>query len=136
MRRLKAGRKVLVVMNTVDEVIRVYNELKQELPENQSLCYHSRFIVRDRQLKEKKILDNEINCDFKLLVSSQVCEMSLDIDYDYLFTENAPIDAIVQRAGRVNRGRDKKKQSEVVIFKHSEISEKIYDVPNILKKYF
>lgn len=122
-------------MNTVDEVIRVYNDLKQELNENEAMCYHSRFIVKDRQVKEKVILDNEMKGNVKLLISSQVCEISLDIDYDYLYTENAPIDAIVQRAGRVNRGR-LKKDTEVVIFKHSEWSEKIYNIPGILTNTF
>jgi CRISPR-associated endonuclease/helicase Cas3 len=134
--KINAGKKVLVVMNTVDDVIKVFNELKQVLPEEQAMCYHSRFIVKDRQTKEKKILDNEINCNVKLLISSQVCEMSLDIDYDFLYTENAPIDAIVQRAGRVNRGRNPQKNTEVVIFKHSEMSEKIYDIPDILKRTY
>ena len=134
--KINAGKKVLVVMNTVDDVIKIYNDLKQVLPENKAMCYHSRFIVKDRQTKERIILENEVKNNIKLLISSQVCEMSLDIDYDYLFTENAPIDAIVQRAGRVNRGRASNKHTEVVIFKHSEMSEKIYDVPNILKRTF
>jgi CRISPR-associated endonuclease/helicase Cas3 len=54
-------------------------------------------------------------------------EVSLDIDYDYLYTENAPIDAIIQRAGRVNRKRNEDKFTEVIIFPHLEISKKIYE---------
>ena len=57
-------------------------------------------------------------------------EVSLDIDYDWLFTECAPPDAIAQRAGRVNRYRDPQKDSRVYIFKASEKSGKIYNPIN------
>jgi CRISPR-associated endonuclease/helicase Cas3 len=39
----------------------------------------------------------------KILVATQVVEASLDIDADYLFTEIAPIDSLIQRMGRVMR---------------------------------
>lgn len=57
-------------------------------------------------------------------------EVSLDIDYDWLFTECAPPDAIAQRAGRVNRYRDSQRDSRVYIFKASEKSGKIYNPIN------
>jgi CRISPR-associated endonuclease/helicase Cas3 len=59
--------------------------------------------------------------------------VSFDIDYDILFTENAPIDSLIQRAGRVNRSK-KKENTKVIIFKHNELSEKyVYkEIPNIL----
>ena len=50
-----------------------------------------------------------------LLVATQVVEVSLDIDFDILYSENAPIDAIVQRAGRVNRKREKD-NTKVIVF--------------------
>jgi CRISPR-associated endonuclease/helicase Cas3 len=118
---VKYKKKVLLVVNTVDEAIRLYNELNDLKP----ICYHSRFIVSDRRLKEKRILDIEKtqNTEGVLLIATQVVEVSLDVDYDMLFTENAPIDAIIQRAGRVNRKRVKN-DSEVVVFQHTEITEK------------
>jgi CRISPR-associated endonuclease/helicase Cas3 len=119
---LNAGKKVLLVVNTVNEAIRLY-EAYEHVPNR--LCYHSKFIVKDRFEKEKLILDNEKNRPNEgfLLVATQVVEVSLDIDYDVLFTENAPIDALVQRAGRVNRKREKQ-DTEVVVFPHQEVTEK------------
>ena len=43
--------------------------------------------------------------DVKLLVGTQAIEVSLNIDYDVIFTEPAPLDALLQRFGRVNRHR-------------------------------
>jgi len=95
---IESGKKVLVVCNLVKTAQRVFGELK-DYTEKAGLL-HSRFIVRDRQEIEKGVKEN-----YQLLVATQVVEVSLDIDYDILFTEPAPIDALIQRFGRVNRKR-------------------------------
>jgi CRISPR-associated endonuclease/helicase Cas3 len=135
---IQEGKKVLLVLNTVDSAIQAYHDFKPlfENKEDKVLCYHSRFIQKHRGEKEKEIFRMEAESGGCLLVATQVVEVSLDIDFDILFTENAPIDAIIQRAGRVNRKRSKI-DTKVVVFQHSEITEKyVYDLPNILKNTF
>jgi len=95
---IRSGKKVLVVVNTVKQAQEVFKSLRKINPENSSLL-HSRFILRDRE-KIESALENK-----NLLVGTQVIEVSLDIDYDVLYTEPAPIDALLQRFGRVNRRR-------------------------------
>lgn len=131
--QIEDGKKVLIVVNTVDKAISLYEDLKgiADSSNYEALCYHSRFIKKDRFKKEKEIFALDEKNDGGVLIATQVVEVSLDIDFDILFTENAPIDAIIQRAGRVNRKR-RKKETKVVIFPHYEISEKIYDVGNVL----
>jgi CRISPR-associated endonuclease/helicase Cas3 len=126
--RLKQGRKVLLVVDTVDEAIRLYDEYKGF----DRLCYHSRYIVKHRNEKEKLIEEYETEKEGEgfLLIATQVVEVSLDIDYDFLYTENAPIDAIIQRAGRVNRKRNAQKETEVIVFWHRPVCEKIYEDKN------
>lgn len=114
------GKRVLVVVNTVG----LCQRLTQELSRLNPVCYHSQFIFKNRKAIEEKI--NKAN----FVIATQVVEVSLDVDYDWLFTECAPPDAIAQRAGRVNRYRDDKKDSRVYIFKASEKSEKIYNPIN------
>ena len=140
---VEQGKKVLIVINTVDSAIEQYKKYKEALKNEDVniLCYHSRFIYKHRQSKEKEIFELEKSNKACILIATQVVEVSLDIDFDILFTENAPADAIIQRAGRVNRKR-KKENSKVIIFKHSEISEKwvynsgsvLQDTYNIFKK--
>ncbi len=135
---IKAGKKVLLVLNTVDTAIQAYQYFKPLFKgqEDSVLCYHSRFIQKHRSKKEEDIFVMEAKNGGCLLVATQVVEVSLDIDFDILFTENAPIDAIIQRAGRVNRKRAKE-DTKVIIFQHSEITEKyVYDLPNILNNTF
>ncbi len=142
---IKEGKKVLLVLNTVDSAIQAYQYFKdllkgKGLPSFQNvvnlLCYHSRFIQKHRAEKEEDIFKMEAKKGACLLVATQVVEVSLDIDFDILFTENAPIDAIIQRAGRVNRKRGKK-DTQVVVFQHSEVTEKyVYTIKDILSNTF
>jgi len=135
---INEGKQVLLVLNTVDSAINAYLNFKELFKgkKGRALCYHSRFIQKHRSEKEDEIFKMETTSGGCLLVATQVVEVSLDIDFDILFTENAPIDAIIQRAGRVNRKR-KKEATKVVVFQHSEVAEKfIYDLPNILLKTF
>ncbi len=135
---VKNGKKVLCVVNTVNEAIRIYEELNKKLKKYNVMCYHSRFIVKDRLEKEETILTWEGFTEKEgcLLIATQVVEVSLDIDYDILYTENAPIDAIIQRAGRVNRKREKG-NTKVIVFPHSEVSSKyVYNANNILQDTF
>jgi CRISPR-associated endonuclease/helicase Cas3 len=113
---VKGGKKTLVVVNNVAKCQELYEKLKHLNP----ICYHSKFILRDRKSKEDKIEQTN------LLIATQVIEVSLDIDFDVMFTECAPPDAIVQRAGRVNRRRHKP-NSVISVYRASDISEKIYD---------
>lgn len=110
------GKKTLVVVNNVAKCQELYKKLSFLNP----VCYHSKFTLEDRIKKESFIEDTN------LLIATQVVEVSLDIDFDVMFCECAPPDAIVQRAGRVNRRR-RKTDSYIFIFKASEVSKRIYD---------
>lgn len=132
---IKEYKKVLIVVNTVDEAIRLYNVYKEMAV--YTICFHSRFIQNDRFNKEHDILTREKENLPMLLIATQVVEVSLDIDFDILYTENAPIDAIIQRAGRVNRKRNTDKKSKVIVFRHQSITEEfIYTQSDILIKTF
>jgi len=123
------GKRVLVVVNTV----KLCQDLAQRLSHLNPICYHSQFILKDRKAIEEKI------ANARFVIATQVVEVSLDIDYDWLFTECAPPDAIAQRAGRVNRYRDPHRDSRVYIFKASEKGEKVYNqinFPNFLALSF
>ena len=97
--RLSQRQCVLVVCNTVKQAQDVFQELLG-VTENAKLL-HSRFILKDRERIEKELEDAD------LLVGTQAVEVSLDIDFDCLFSEPAPIDALIQRFGRINRKGEK-----------------------------
>ena len=90
-------KKVLWVVNTVDRCQHLAKKLN-------ALCYHSRFKLEDRKKRHDKVIKafKEKNRPF-LAVTTQVCEMSLDLDADVLISEVAPITSLIQRMGRCNR---------------------------------
>lgn len=112
------GRKTLVVVNSVGKC----QDLTRTFADLDPICYHSKFTLQDRTEKEKAIDSSS------LLIATQVVEVSLDIDFDLMFTECAPPDALVQRAGRVNRRRAKE-GTTVTICRPSDVSRRIYE-PN------
>ena len=83
--------RILVVVNTVQKCQSVAKALRQFKP----ICYHSKFIFKDRVEKEAKIN----KCRPRLLIATQVVEVSLDIDYDVLLTECAAL----RRIGAASR---------------------------------
>ncbi len=122
-RMAKEGRSVLVVANTVRGAQELYQRLQEDVRWPRRMLLHSRFTFRDRQEKEDRVASGEPGV---ILVATQLVEVSLDISYDALVTELAPMDAVVQRMGRVNR-RGEKEQVPVVIYKKwSEGSERVY----------
>lgn len=89
-------KKILIVCNTVKKSQELYIALKEFLP----LLLHSRFSRYDRNCKESIITEKEF---VGILIATQVVEVSLDIDFDVLITEMAPLDVLIQRMGRVYR---------------------------------
>ncbi len=116
-KELKNSKRVLVVCNTVKRAQEIYKELKPHT--NFPLLIHGRFIAEDRERIEKEL------SSASLLVGTQAIEVSLNISFDTIYTEPAPIDALLQRFGRVNRFG--KEPVPVYVFKKgSEADEYIY----------
>ncbi len=86
---------------------------------------HSNFIREDREEKEKEILDfGKTECDGEgIWISTSLVEASLDIDFDYLFTELQDLNSLFQRFGRCNR-KGKKSVDEANCFIYLKIEDK------------
>ncbi|HEX6983613.1 MAG TPA: CRISPR-associated helicase Cas3' [Balneolaceae bacterium] len=103
---LSAGEKLLIVCNIVADAQKTYRILKGMFSDIPSMLIHSRFRRKDRKDREqqlKEVFDEGEGPCF--VVSTQVVEVSLDISFDRMITQAAPLDALVQRFGRVNRRR-------------------------------
>lgn len=125
---LLAGKKVLVVCNTVFGAQKIYNQLKDY--SLNSVLLHGGFNGTDRNKHEQTLLQAEKRDDLKdvsLLVGTQAIEVSLDIDFEVLYTEPAPIDALLQRFGRVNRKRQRGISPCYVFKENNDTDFYIYD---------
>lgn len=107
---LRDNKRVLFLANRVQTAQERYAWAKDEFPEiveKSLLLLHSRFRRCDRAEQERQITtfnEKEGPC---LVCATQVIEVSLDISFDTLITDAAPLDSLVQRFGRVNRRRSK-----------------------------
>lgn len=122
----KESLKILVVVHTVSSAQQFYEQLSElmsedseEFEKNQSDLYgndefgkeslinliHAKFIVKDRTYKEKQITaDGQTDCKKHVIwIATSIVEASLDIDFDYLFTELSDLSGLFQRMGRCNR---------------------------------
>jgi CRISPR-associated endonuclease/helicase Cas3 len=109
------GGCALVVCNTVRRVQDVAGVLRDRLgPETPVTVAHSRFLGPDREAKDAWLVDvfgppdrlaatGHARPDRHVVVASQVVEQSLDIDFDLLITDLAPVDLMLQRIGRLHR---------------------------------
>lgn len=135
--------KVLIIVNTINKAIEVYKKIKNNGGENVNLL-HSRFILQDRNLKETEIKEFSSNKkNTGIWITTQIVEASLDIDFDYLYTEMSTLDSLFQRLGRCyrNRSYDKKEENVFVFTKNVSGIKYVYDEDifnisiNLLKKY-
>jgi CRISPR-associated endonuclease/helicase Cas3 len=103
----RAGQAVLVLRNTVDDATATHDALRDR--GLSPLLFHARFALGDRLTIEAEVM-RRFGRDSRpedragaILVATQVVEQSLDLDFDDLFTDLAPIDLLIQRAGRLWR---------------------------------
>jgi CRISPR-associated endonuclease/helicase Cas3 len=86
---------------------------------------HARFTYRDRRQKEQRVQHLKQGT---LVIATQVVEVSLDISFNRLYTELAPLDALVQRMGRVNRYGEQPQPAPVhILLEYDPQSECVYD---------
>lgn len=116
---INKGKRALIITNHVKSAQEIYDRLKQYNP----ILLHSRFNKRDRRDKENKLLDENKP---KAVIATQVIEVSLDIDYEVMFTEPAPIDALTQRFGRINR-KGERKPGNIYILKEQLSIHNLYN---------
>ncbi len=100
-KKLSQIGKVLVVTNTIKRAI----ELKEKIPEANLL--HGHFILKDRRKKEEEITEFFESEEKGVWITTQIAEVSLDLDADFLITELSTADSLIQRMGRANRKGEK-----------------------------
>jgi len=101
--KVKDRKNVLVVVNTVPKAVSLAQKLEELVGKENVLLLHARFTHEDRLHHERQMHNKLRKKEPHALVATQVCGVSLDVSYDYIYTELAPIGDIIQRFGRVNR---------------------------------
>ena len=112
---VKKGAAVLVICNAVDEAIAAYESLADQVDHPDHIhLFHARFAQGDRQDIEEDVLRrfgrdaDATDRAGHILVATQVVEQSLDLDFDLIISDLAPVDLVIQRAGRMWRHLDER----------------------------
>lgn len=112
--KISGGGCYCVLANTVKKAQAIYRKLDGITDsDTEIMLFHARFPLGKREKIEEKCLyrfgkgSSTDRPKKAILVATQVVEQSLDIDFDGMISELAPIDLLLQRAGRVHRHRDR-----------------------------
>jgi CRISPR-associated endonuclease/helicase Cas3 len=102
---VEAGERVLVVSNRVARAQERFQWVAERFPHVSRLLLHSRYRRTDRSRLERGVraLSDGPWQGPCVVSATQVVEVSLDVSFGVLVTDAAPLDALVQRFGRVNR---------------------------------
>lgn len=137
--QLSGGGVAGVIVNTVRRAQELYAALGGALPK---LLLHSAFLAPDREALEEE-LQAQIGKGGKrperlVVIGTQVLEQSLDIDFDVLFTDVAPMDLVLQRMGRLHRHQRQrpKKLTQPTTYVLGIDSENYGDAEYIYARYY
>jgi CRISPR-associated endonuclease/helicase Cas3 len=102
------GRGAVWIRNTVQDALDAYWTLRTELPQAAIDLFHARFALGDRLAIERRVLasfgkESEGEQRRRIVIATQVVEQSLDCDWDVMISDLAPVDLLIQRAGRLHR---------------------------------
>jgi len=132
--RLKKHQTQIFICNTISTAQKLFKKFCEKYPSKKDniKLLHSKFCPDHRNAIENELIKDQENKSRKIqiLVSTQVVEVSLDIDFQWCYTELAPIDALIQRFGRVNRRGNIQILNEdlpnIIIFLEPINSDRIY----------
>lgn len=133
--KLNISNKILVVCNSITQAQSLYKEIKDKIGNENLHMLHAKFIKCERLEKESEIIEfgktykddksKEIDKQSGIWISTSIVEASLDIDFDYLFTELQDLNSLFQRLGRCNR-KGKKGSSNTNCFVYTQIDERSF----------
>jgi CRISPR-associated endonuclease/helicase Cas3 len=112
--QLSDGGCAAVIVNTVTRAQRLYQALQEHFPQDELFLFHARYPFDERMQRETSVLTrfgpgSADRPRRAVVVATQVIEQSLDLDFDLMVSDVAPIDLLFQRSGRVWRhpGRER-----------------------------
>jgi len=131
---LQEEKSVLVILNTIQDTKDLYNFITGNMDDTKVLLLNTHFTPRDRSLKVYLAKRKLRQGDKVILISTQLIEAGVDIDFPVLYRDFATISSIVQSAGRCNRNGKNAEKGKVVVVRlgtnQGERSSLIYQGPD------
>ncbi len=103
----------LIIVNTIKSSIEIYEAIRKKYEGQYDICYLSTNIIPlQREVRIQKIKNAIKNKKKIIVISTQVVEAGVDLDFEKVYRDIAPLDSLIQACGRCNR--NKKSSMEVV----------------------
>lgn len=115
---LDARKNVAIVVNTVLRAQKIFDAL----PFKNKFLFHARFILRDKRNKLKDLKEFLKKKRPTVVVATQIIEAGINLDFDVMLREIAPLDSLIQSAGRVNREGKHTEPLAIFILKSNDYS--------------
>lgn len=109
--KIENGGNIVCVLNSVKNAKGLFSAIKEKLPDVEKILFIGRDTLEHKEQKSALLINkygkDRINRPRKsIVIATQIIEQSLDLDFDYMITEIAPIDLLLQRFGRWHRHPD------------------------------
>jgi len=98
---------ILIVCNTIAQAVSIYRDLRAR--GLSTILLHSQFTIQDREQK-LRVLRDQLSKNYTIAICTQVIEVGVNLDFDFLITDAAPLASLIQRVGRI--GRDVRREGE------------------------
>ena len=108
---IRNGGNLCIICNTVSEAKKTFEQIKNDFPNIETHLFHGQTTLKDKHdmtelLVSKYGKDRSNRPQTSIVVATQIVEQSIDLDFDHMITELAPIDLLLQRFGRWHRHSD------------------------------
>jgi CRISPR-associated endonuclease/helicase Cas3 len=110
-------KDILVILNTKKYCLECFKRIRDIINDDREIFYLSTLITPFERKRIIKRIKDDKNRNRKIIISTQLIEAGVDISVDTVFRQIAPLDAIIQSAGRANRYSEKKGISDVYLYK-------------------
>lgn len=131
---LQEEKSVLVILNTIQDTKDLYNFIRKNMDDTNVLLLNTHFTPSDRSQKIYLAKEKLCQGDKVVLISTQLIEAGVDIDFPVLYRDFSTISSIVQSAGRCNRNGKNAEKGKVVVVRlgtnQGERSSLIYQGPD------
>ena len=133
------SRAMLIILNQKRAVNNVFTRLNEALPDRKVIALSTNFTPKDRRIRIRLIQRLLGQNEAIIVVSTQLVEAGVDISFPIVHRDLAPLDSVIQAAGRCNRHDDGKVLGELHLWRlfndenmmNAPLCQKVYDTPLI-----
>ncbi|MBO4529204.1 MAG: CRISPR-associated helicase Cas3' [Paludibacteraceae bacterium] len=127
-RIINEDKSVLVILNTIDDTKDFYDELLDVYDNDALILLNTHFTPDDRKIKIEVAKERLRNKERVIIISTQLIEAGVDIDFPIVYRDFTTVASVVQSAGRCNRNGKMKDKGKVVVFRLKNRDKIRYDL--------